>query len=1614
MVRRRPPARSQNRQRCRPGFTSVIALMVAGVMTIAGTGAAVADDGTPNSSLGYPTFQGEENPIPDRGVAYDPSNSYLQKVFEKDVAQGAGSDTEHDFWVDRLLVREGAEPSGTATDDAGKEYTYDSDKNTYLFSRGRAAFMRSHDPKVLGFGGDLAYWDTLGGKPGFVVSLSDEGEQVALQEDASQRKQTPSYWRSVFTSSDESLTVVETKYITEENVLVSGFDVTSNGGARELTISAKSDFTSAAGGDELTGRVSAANKLTTLYPRLSGNGLAPEDGSLTGTLSVPAGGSTSTKVQMGLITKELAGSKTEYEAIRDGDLSDPAASYKAHVTAYNQWWADNIPYIETPEQNIDKTLFYRWWLTRFNYLDADMPGNTFQFPTSIEGVLGYNNAIALTVGMFIQDTKWLRDPAYSYGPWVSAGETAGDKGQYRDNPGDPANWSASYTQYITESAWQSYQVHGGPTQIAEKLGDYGAADTNGILATMDENENFLLETNWNAWTGNDADAVSFEERKGQKMDRAESAYVYSGAIAAAEAYRLAGNEDAAAEMDEVAGNVKNAVLTQLWNKDDNLLQHSFVSDGELAKWKEVNNYYPYAVGLMPSSDDEDYNDDYEDAFRLFSDADQYPVFPFFTANQADKEEAGNPGTNNFAVINSQVIFRIYQAALRNYNSGENGYITPEQYKQLLYWNAYAHYQGGDNRYPDQNEFWAQGSPEDGGSIGYRSWIHHTQLGTTNWTVIEDVAGLVPRTDEKIELDPIALPDWNHFTVNNLSYHGSDVSIVWNNDGAYDDAGAPKGYTLYVNGEAAFTVDSLAHVIYDPATGEVEVQGDSDANVTSGQTSNVRAADQVTYSADDRVTDVLAKAGTLVDSEASSHTNLADGAAVEATFEADNAKKAASTAVDGSTVAQKFWSTKGSDNDKDSLTVNFDEPTNIDDVRAFFYQTSSSNTESGYLEPAMYTLEYRSGDSWEPLPDQARTPAIPQANFNRVQFPSVTADAIRVTVTPQPGQSVGIKEIQAYSTGLEAPESTNVAPSVDAYVKAQNGTLTGLGAIVKDDGLPGGDLESTWSVISAPKDGEVTFKDVNATNTTVQFSAGGTYTLQLAVSDGELEGTDEVTVEAPEVGGAFNVAPTASEITASYTAGWNNIGAVNNGTKLYSGGDNSEVWGTWSGDHDETQWLKYDWDGPVRLNSASISFWYDNGDDDTANGVAVPESWKLQAWDASANDGEGAWTDIALKGDADYPREKDEDNQVEFAEPIFTSKLRAVFSASTNGSAYAAVGVSEFEAFAEDPLSVETVDVATSVGELPELPATVSASYGDGTRADLAVQWPEVTDEQVAAEGELTLDGTIIGAQTPTTGTVWVRSDLDPGSLTLNGAVDMEQTVYVGASSVDLPSTATGIYNNGIRQSGLPVEWDQDQVDAIDLTKAGEFTVDGVVTDENTSGTADVTLTVHVIDPDAGTDPADPDVDRSTLEELIAKAQGVDRDAYTEESVAALDTALAAGTEVLEDDSAVQEQIDAAAADLQEALDGLVESTPGPGTDPTDPGTDPSVPGDGGETPGDSGQNGSGDGSSDGGGAADGSAGGGDSDDLAWTGANVGLLIAGALALLLGGVAITSYARRRRS
>jgi Concanavalin A-like lectin/glucanases superfamily len=1237
--------RACERSQRRSGMLAVLAA----VAFVLGSGALSfashqGPDVPPAVDPGTPTYTGQDQPVPPEPVKLDPTENVLREIYKKDRAAGGES-----YWVDRVLERPAGGNGGNA-----------------LYTKGRALFMATHSANVLGFagqgtsanqgGGGFGYREPIAAGVTNLYTVSVGG--VTLAEDTAQRKQYPSHWSSVHTA--DGLRVSQRKFITHDNVAVTVLTLTNTGSAPAswtLTAATPGAVTQATSpdGTERTGTFNTRYNLTTVRTRFSGQGFTATGDALTRQLTVAPGESATVKLQLGAIATELPNSAREYERYR---AYGPETAFRTHLADYNEWWADNVPYIDVPDQNIKKMSYYRTFLNRFNHFDANIPGNDFQFPVSVEGALGYNNAIQLTQPMHMQDLKYFRDPLWSYGNWVASGETS-KCDAFIDNPGSHS-WGNTYEQYIAREAWNAYKVHGGEREIIEQFAKYAECDVEGQLDKYDSNGNGLIEYNVGFLTGNDADTPTFHwaQYRGQptRQDRAEAAFQYAGAKAAAEAYELLGRRGKAEEMEDLAERIRRAVLDILWDPapagepptpqpvpatrtpgqagfgnaialgppgpnryvdmpdgilgslndftiatwvnrtspsgqtwsrlfdfgtgtavnmfltvdaggaagarfaitlngggaeqqvtapdpiptgwhhvavtrsgttvtiwvdgnqvatgnvtlspssmgnttnnwigrsqyGDPLLQaavddfqihdralsqaeiqalmaapgggniasyqfdeadgstvidsspagrnatvetalefvgdwpgkvfkHQLVSNGERVQWKDQQNFTPFIEGLVPNTAE------YRQALRYYADADEFPIMPSYTSNQVDKALAtavGVPGTNNFSNINSTLQAQLYARALRQYPSQ---HITRGMYLRLLEWTTWTQYVGGDNRLPNNNEFFFNWNPETK-TFG-RSGIFHNILGAYNFMLIDDIAGVRPRLDDKLELSPIDV-GWDYFAVNNLNYHGRDLTVVWDRpDGDRRYHGVPEGYSAYLDGRRIFTVSRLTRVVWDSDRGKVRLPEATDVDLEDN----------------DRIADMFQKAGVDLSSRAE---NRAEGKPVSASFTTTTPPLRATSAeyaVDGFTISglpasgpagqarpgyiapNTIWGAcsaalpacgDGSPNAQEWLEVDLERSYELDTVRLYFFndksynpqQNSSSNT---YREPSQYVLQYHDGRGWVDIPRQVRTPESPQANYNLVTFPERRVRRLRVLMTRTGDFGIAIKEIQAF-------------------------------------------------------------------------------------------------------------------------------------------------------------------------------------------------------------------------------------------------------------------------------------------------------------------------------------------------------------------------------------------------------------------------------------------------------------------------------------------------------------------------------------------------------------------------------------------------------------------------
>lgn len=106
------------------------------------------------------------------------------------------------------------------------------------------------------------------------------------------------------------------------------------------------------------------------------------------------------------------------------------------------------------------------------------------------------------------------------------------------------------------------------------------------------------------------------------------------------------------------------------------------------------------------------------------------------------------------------------------------------------------------------------------------------------------------------------------------------------------------------------------------------------------------------------------------------------------------------------------------------------------------------------------------------------------------------------------------QLHASDTVTVVVAAANTAPTVDAgpdqsIVLPTNTAI--LAGQVGDDGRPDATLTTTWTVVSVPQGGQVTFTDVASLTSTATFSSAGEYVLQLTADDTQLQASDTMKV-----------------------------------------------------------------------------------------------------------------------------------------------------------------------------------------------------------------------------------------------------------------------------------------------------------------------------------------------------------------------------------------------------------------------------------------------------------------------------------------------------------------------
>jgi hypothetical protein len=438
-----------------------------------------------------------------------------------------------------------------------------------------------------------------------------------------------------------------------------------------------------------------------------------------------------------------------------------------------QWMKRNIPLFECPQQNVEEIYYFRWWTLRKHIKQTPQGYVMTEFLVPRSYADKYN-LIASALGHHIYESRWLHDKRYmdeNIRVW------------YRGNEGKPLKRLRFYSSWNIDAIYARYLVNGDAGFLKDMYPDL-------------QTDYFGWETEKRAASGlfwqfdvRDAMEETISGGRKEKNERPSiNAYMFGNARALSQIAAISGDMDASTRFALKADTIRHLVQARLWNPTHQFFEVRKEQGDTLARVREAIGYLPWYVGLPDSS--------FNIAWKHVADTNVFCApfglttadrrHPGFRTHGCCKCEWDGPvwpfATSQTLTAMGNVLRDRQQSWVdrRTYFDLFETYVESQYYRGRPYIGEYL---------DERTGYWLKGDEE-------RSrYYNHS---TFNDLVITGIAGLRPRVDDVIEVDPL-LPSgkWDWFCLDNVLYHGKHITILWDRDGR--KYGRGKGLSLWVDG-----------------------------------------------------------------------------------------------------------------------------------------------------------------------------------------------------------------------------------------------------------------------------------------------------------------------------------------------------------------------------------------------------------------------------------------------------------------------------------------------------------------------------------------------------------------------------------------------------------------------------------------------------------------------------------------------------------------------------------------------------------------------------------------------------------------------------------------------
>ena len=461
-----------------------------------------------------------------------------------------------------------------------------------------------------------------------------------------------------------------------------------------------------------------------------------------------------------------------------------------------EWMTQNVPLFDCPNKDFEEMWYYRWWTLR-KHIEQTPVGYAMT-----EFLVNRNYAdkwklISSGVGHHIHESRWLRDSTYLdqiVRTW------------YKGNDGKPMAKLTKYSSWIAHSLWQRHLVDNREQWYIDLLPS--------LEWEYNEWESTHTREGGLYWQEDVRDAMEETISGGRKkkyLRPSINAYMYGNAKAIGNIAQLAGDNLKAATYFQKAADLKEKVHAKLWNE-----KHTFFETHRIdssANVREAIGFMPwythmakdeakYSVAWLQAADPHGFSAPYGQTTAER----RHPLFRSHGTGQCEWDGAVWPFATSQTLTALANFANDYQSShlspITSYLSLDSLYFAEmEKYMQSQHMRGKPYI----GEYLDETTgYWLKGDQERSRYYNHSTW---------NDLMITGLCGLRPRADNTIEVNPLLPKDkWDYFCLDNVLYHGQNLTIVWDKDGSRYHAG--KGLRIYINGKLVGQRNDLGKLIAD--------------------------------------------------------------------------------------------------------------------------------------------------------------------------------------------------------------------------------------------------------------------------------------------------------------------------------------------------------------------------------------------------------------------------------------------------------------------------------------------------------------------------------------------------------------------------------------------------------------------------------------------------------------------------------------------------------------------------------------------------------------------------------------------------------------------------------